>query len=242
MQENNENDTQMEECVPISVHENTGNSGNEIVLNAIQQENTGVERPITNDIDSRAAAESSDVPHVHCHEVVPQKIEKLSVTLPRKYIQGGLSNEEYDEHHLTDWRLQHHIVTDYFKKWQNYEKQGDDSKFTDCQSKDDKTKKAEGKSIKKTGVTFSPSVDVGANRAFNEDNLKECFKLNSHYYLYDRGLITETSIEFIIYMVPIELINEWYSRCGNRKGTITKRNIYKCIGQCEFDETTWKVE
>lgn len=169
-------------------------------------------------------------------------IKNLSVTVARKCIQGGLSNKDYDQHNLYDWRLQHHYVTDYFKMWQNYDKQGDDSKFTDCQSKDDKNKKAEGKPIRKDGVTLSPSVDNGAGRKFNGDNLNTCFELNSHYYLYDRGAITDTAIEFIIYMVPIHLIKEWYVRYGNCKGKISKKNIDKCIGQCEFDKTTWRFD
>ena len=51
----------MEECVPTSVPENVENVENEIVLNVIQQENTVTERPITNDIDSRAAAEPDTI-------------------------------------------------------------------------------------------------------------------------------------------------------------------------------------
>ena len=168
------------------------------------------------------------------------ELQKLRLILNRKFIQGGLSNEEYDEHNLYDWRLQHHIVTDYFKKWQNYDKQSDDSKFTDCKSNIEPNKKAEGKPIRKDGVNFTPSVDVGAGRKFNEDNLKNCFKINSHYYLYDRGVITDTTIEFIIYMVPIEIIKMWYNTYGNGKGKISKKNILNCINKVKFNEIIWK--
>ena len=168
------------------------------------------------------------------------ELQKLRLILNRKFIQGGLSNEEYDEHNLHDWRLQHHIVTDYFKKWQNYDKQGDDSKFTDCKSIIEPNKKAEGKPIRKEGVNFTPSVNVGGGRKFNEDNLKNCFKINSHYYLYDRGVITDTTIEFIIYMVPIEIIKMWYNTCGNGKGKISKKKILNCINEVKFNEIIWK--
>ena len=62
------------------------------------------------------------------------EIEKLTVIISRSSIQGGLTNGEFDEHDLIDWRVQHHYPTNYVKIWKNYEKVGDDSKFTDIKS------------------------------------------------------------------------------------------------------------
>ena len=169
-------------------------------------------------------------------------LDKLSVKIPRKYIQGGLSNEQYEEDNLYDWRLQHHLTTDYFKRWKNYETCGVDSKNTDCRSKEDQNKKAEGKCInKKKGVNFNPSSNTGVGRKFNDDDLKRCFEINSDYYLYDRGVITNNTIEFIIYMVPIEIIKEWYKNYGNKKGIISYNNIKSCLYTCTFNETHMDV-
>ena len=165
-------------------------------------------------------------------------IDCLKVTIPRSSIQGGLTNEELDENNLKDWRCQHHITTDYVKLWKNYKTVGKDSKFTDIESIEDPSKKAEGKKLT-SGVTLSPSVDTGANRSFNQLKLEKCFEINSHYYLYDRGEITDTTIEFLIYWIPINIIKSWYVNYGNRKGKISKLNIDKCIKSCEINYTEW---
>ena len=77
----------------------------------------------------------SDMIH-KVEEESEKNIEQLTVIISRSSIQGGLANEEFDEHDLIDWRLQHQYPTNYVKIWKNYEKVGDDSKFTDIKSKD----------------------------------------------------------------------------------------------------------
>ena len=165
-------------------------------------------------------------------------IDRLTIKLSRTTIQGGLKNEEFDSHNLTDWRLQHHIATDYIKLWKNYGKVSDDSKFTDIQSINDPNLKAEGKKMT-DGVSLCPSRDTGANRSFSEENLQKCLEINDHYYLYDRGEITDTTIEFIIYWIPINLIKLWYLKRGNKKGKITGKNIQICIENCIINDTKW---
>ena len=165
-------------------------------------------------------------------------IEKLNVIISRSSIQGGLTNGEYDEHDLKDWRLQHQYPTNYVKKWKNYEKVGDDSKFTDIKSKENPENKAEGKKMT-GGVTLSPSRDTGAGRSFNEINLNECFNINKHYYLYDRGDINDETITFIIYWIPIDIIKKWYNESGNKKGKITEKKLKEHINKCDISETIW---
>jgi hypothetical protein len=164
------------------------------------------------------------------------KIEQLTVKINRKTIQGGLTNEEFDEHDLIDWRLQHNFPTNYVKIWKGYEKVGDDSKFTDIRSKEDPTLKAEGKKMT-GGVTLSPSRDTGAGRSFNEDNLNQCFEMNNHYFLYDRGNIDEITIEFIIYWISIDIIKKWYEESGNRKGVISFKKLKNHIDKSEIVAT-----
>lgn len=166
------------------------------------------------------------------------KIDKLTIKIPRKLIQGGLTNEEFDPKCLRDWRLQHHIPTNYAMKWKNFEKVGNDSKFTDIRSKMDKTIKAEGKKLT-GGVVLCPSRDTGANRQFNQNNLDECFEINSFYFLYDRENITNETIDFIVYWIPIDIIKKWYCEYGNGKGKITFTNLKKCFENIKFNETNW---
>ena len=102
MQENNENDTQMEECVPTSVPENVENVENEIVLNVIQQENTVTERPITNDIDSRAAAEpeqtGNEVLPIHItHNLSSSDSASDEIKKIIHYIKTNLSDKDLQE-------------------------------------------------------------------------------------------------------------------------------------------------
>ena len=165
-------------------------------------------------------------------------ISKLNLKIHRKYLQGGLTNTEYDVKNLTDWRLQHHIITDYVKIWKNYEKVGNDSKFTDIQSKNDTTMKAEGKKMT-DGVTLCPSRDVGAGRKFNNENLQECFSINKHYFLYDRKNINDEFIEFTVYWIPIDIIQKWYNENGNSKGKISKNNLLKCLNSSLITDETY---
>tara|TARA_B110000259_G_C14002085_1_gene396619 strand:+ start:120 stop:746 length:627 start_codon:yes stop_codon:yes gene_type:complete len=201
-----------------------------------------------NTVISAASSDSSSTNTVVEEEIKSKptikkrSIDRLTVRVSRKFIQGGLSNDDFDEDNLNDWRLQHHYATDYYKKWKHYVTVGKDSKFTDCKSKTDSDKKSEGKSIKKTGVTLAPSVDVGAGRKFNEENLNNCFDINSHYYLYDRGIITDTTIEFVIYHIPTSIIKKWYNRYGNCKGNISRKKIYECINDRKINSTTWILE
>ena len=179
----------------------------------------------------------SDMIH-KVEEESEKNIEQLTVIISRSSIQGGLANEEFDEHDLIDWRLQHQYPTNYVKIWKNYEKVGDDSKFTDIRSKDNPVDKAEGKKMT-GGVTLSPSRDTGAGREFNESNLNQCFEINKHYYLYDRGNINDETITFIVYWIPIDIIKKWYHESGNKKGKITEKKLKEYINKCNISETIW---
>jgi len=167
-----------------------------------------------------------------------KRVDCLIVKVSRQTIQGGLTNDEYDDHDLTDWRLQHHYPTNYVKALKKYEKVGDDSKFTDIQSIEDNRFKAEGKKMTKN-VMLCPSRDTGVGRSFNEENLNKCFEINKHYFLYRRGDINETTVEFIIYWIPIEYIKEWYFISGNKKGSITESKIQNHINECEINTINW---
>lgn len=163
-----------------------------------------------------------------------QSIEKLVLKIQRSSIQGGIPNEKYPEKLLRDSRLTNHIPTDAVMVWKNCKSAGDDSKFTDITGN---SYFAEGKCINpKRGVCLRPSVDTGGGRKFRQENLDACFAKNSFYYLYETTEITDTTIQFDIYWVPIEMIRKWYSEKGN-KGTITYAKIKACISQCEIEQT-----
>lgn len=163
-------------------------------------------------------------------------IEKLKVTISRNSIQGGLTNEEFDPKELEDWRLQHHIPTRYTKIWKKLRTIKRDSKFSDLVDNDGN--KSEGKKFTKE-VALCPSRDQGAGRSFNQENLDTCLSQNSHYFLYDRGEITDTTINFNIYWIPIKDINIWYTKYGNGRGKISEKNIRKCLEEYEIIETYW---
>ena len=165
------------------------------------------------------------------------EIDVLRVKLPRQTIQGGLSNDEYNPHNLTDWRLLHHIPTNYVRKWKRYQEIKTDSKFTDLCDKSE-TDFSEGKNLK-GGLNLNPSKNVGSGRKYDQKDLEECFKLNGHYFLYDFGEITDTTIVIIIYWIHINIIKEWYYKCGNGKGNISGTNIIKCIKSCNHNITIW---
>lgn len=169
-------------------------------------------------------------------EKSPEKkkfLEVLKVILPRSLIQGGLDNNQFGDN-INDWRLQHHLPTEYLKIWKDYDSIGRDSKFTDVKSKNGNFY-AEGKKITKA-VNLCPSRDTGAGRSFNQSNLEACFEQNSHYFLYDRKY-NEQTITFIVYWVPIEYIREWYSISGNSKGSITEKKLKVHINECELSTT-----
>lgn len=160
-------------------------------------------------------------------------IDQLTVRINRKTIQGGLTNEEFGNN-LNDWRLQHHIPTRYVCIWKRYRELGRDAKFSDIISKECDNK-AEGKKMT-GGVTLCPSRDTGANRSFNNDNLCSCFDTNSHYYLYDRCNITDTTLDFTILWVPINTIRDWYDRCGSN-GKITGPRLGTLLREYTFNDT-----
>ncbi|NDB81785.1 MAG: hypothetical protein EB127_03415 [Alphaproteobacteria bacterium] len=164
------------------------------------------------------------------------KIEKLVLIIPRSSIQAGIPNERYPEKLLRDSRLTNHIPTDAVMVWKNFISAGNDSKFTDLKSSTEEVF-AEGKCIHpKRGVNFRPSVDTGGGRGFRQENLDACFAKNAFYFLYETTIITDTTIQFDIYWVPIALICQWYSEKGNR-GTITYPRVKECISQCEIEQT-----
>ena len=172
------------------------------------------------------------------NQIPPQKqIDLLKVKLLRKNLQCGLSNEEFGEN-ITDWRLQHHIPTQYAKRWKNYKSTRRDSKYTDLVSECGNYF-AEGKKL--TGAAcFCPSSDTGAGRLFNQENLESCFRKNSYYFLYDREY-DEEYITFLIYWIPTEYIREWYTISGNSKGSITQRKLITHINTCEISETLYDI-
>ena len=165
-----------------------------------------------------------------------KSIQKLRITISRASIQGGMTNEEYGSNDLHDWRLQHHIPTSYTKIWKNLKTIKRDSKFSDLV--DSEGNKSEGKKFTKE-VALCPSRDQGAGRSFNQDNLDTCLSQNSHYFLYDRGEITDTTIDFNVYWIPIKDIIDWYKKLGNGKGKITEKNIRICLKDYEIKETFW---
>jgi hypothetical protein len=96
---------------------------------------------------------------------------------------------------------------------------------------------AEGKTISKDrGVCLKPSVDTGGGRSFCQENLDECFRINSHYFLYETVGHTEDTLTFDIYWVPIDIIREWYTTCGNGKGLISYKKLIACIQRSEFSQ------
>jgi len=160
-------------------------------------------------------------------------LERLTVKINRRNIQGGLNNIEFGNN-LKDWRLQHHIPTRYVCGWKNYRELGRDSRFSDIVS-NITPQQAEGKKMT-GGLMLCPSRDTGANRSFNDANLCECFDINTHYYLYDRSNITDTTLDFNILWVPIDTIRNWYSRFG-KSGKISERNLKTLLSEHTFDDT-----
>jgi hypothetical protein len=164
-------------------------------------------------------------------------MEKLTLTIQRKTIQAGIPNDRYPEKLLYDSRLTNHIPTDAVMNWKKYVSAGDDSQFTDLKSLEGELF-AEGKTISnKRGVCFKPSVDTGGGRSFRQENLDKCFTINSHYFLYETTGHTDTSLTFDIYWIPIDVIKDWYTKRGNKKGMITYANIKKCILETECVQT-----
>jgi hypothetical protein len=96
--------------------------------------------------------------------------------------------------------------------------------------------KAEGKKLDKTnnkGVNLTPSVDTGSGRKFKQENIDECFRINSYYFLYETVAHTDTTITFHIYWIPILAIKKWYTQFG-KKGRIPYSKIQKPIQECEI--------
>jgi len=150
------------------------------------------------------------------------KPDILIINLPRIYIQGGLSNEEYGK---IDYRLLHIFPTSYTKKWKHCKDVGADSKFTDIQQADFK---AEGKRIeKKNYVDLTPSRDTGADRNFNRENFDSALALNQAYYFYEAEFIDEHIIKITVYWCPINIVKTVYETHGNGKGKINqvKKNL-----------------
>lgn len=161
-------------------------------------------------------------------------IEKLTLTIQRSTIQAGIPNDRYSEELLRDSRLTHHISTDAVVTWKNFVKMGRDSKFTDSTSDG---LFAEGKTINpKSGVNLAPSVDTGGGRKFRQENLDACFEKNTFYFLYETTIITNTTVQFDIYWVPISVIRDWYSKYGKR-GRISYSKFKACISECEIEHT-----
>jgi len=204
-------DISSENNSPISIEVSEHDSESEYELNETEQ-------PIIGYCEPESEVESSPV------------IPKLTIKINRQYIQGGLTNEEFGNH-LEDWRLQHHFSTRYVCYWQDYRELERDARFSDIISNNNNNK-AEGKNMTK-GVTLCPSSNTGVGRSFNNENLCECFNINTHYYLYHRNNITDTTLDIIILWIPIATIRNWYSRFG-RKGKISERNLNTLLSEHTF--------
>lgn len=153
--------------------------------------------------------------------------------IARKTLQGGIPNELYPRHLLEDWRLLHHIATIYMLNKMNYGMNCGDSKFHDAVNTDGK--KAEGKKLsKKGGVDFKPSVDTGAGRKFNQENLDKCFEINDFYFIYEIAGIDEEYLHMHTYWIPIAKVREWYAANG-KSGKICYTKFKKCLDQVEFE-------
>lgn len=162
-------------------------------------------------------------------------IEKHVLHINRRLVQGGFSNDEYPIDYLKDYRKMHHYPSLAICKLKNFTLKLKDTKFYDAVN-EETNEKAEGKNCGGS-VSFVPSRDTGANRTFNEENLKKCFETNRYYFLYAVHEITDTYVTFYIYWVPIHIICEWYEKFGNGKGCISKTNWKHCLNLCEFVQT-----
>ena len=163
-------------------------------------------------------------------------IERLVYKVERSTIQGGFSNDEYPIEYLRDFRKVHHFPSLAAKRWKKLHLEMNDSKYYDGIGEDGC--KAEGKRYtEKDGVSFVPSRDTGADRKFNPENLEECFKTNSFYFLYTVADITDEHVVFHILWIPITTIREWYETYGNKKGCITATKWRQCLSLCDFVQT-----
>ena len=165
-------------------------------------------------------------------------IECLELTLLRKNLQGGISNDEFDIKDLLDWRFLHNHPTYAVKKWKNYESYGRDTKHSDLRSRDNNNIFVEGKNIS-DGLNLNPSVSVGAGRSFDSGKLEACLSRNSYYFLYrlKDGSLNDTYLTIEIFWVPIDTLRRWYSENGNGNGKITRTNLKNCLTQHEIVRT-----
>jgi hypothetical protein len=166
------------------------------------------------------------------------EIECRELTILRKNLQGGISNDEFDIKDLLDWRFLHNHPTYAVKRWKDYESFRRDAKHTDLRSRENTNVFAEGKNISKD-LNLNPSVSVGAGRTFDAGKLEECLSKNSHYFLYrlKEGSLDDMSLTIEIFWVPIDVIRKWYSANGNGKGIINGAKLTHCLNQYEIVRT-----
>lgn len=165
------------------------------------------------------------------------QLEKLTLTIQRSSIQGGIPNERYPLELLYDIRKSYHIVTDAVAQWKGYRCAGFDAKFTDLSCLQNPRILAEGKNInKKRGISLKPSVDCGGGRKFSQENLEKCLAKNAFYFFYTIASHTETTLTFEVYWVPIALVNQWYATYGNQ-GVLSYKSFQRCLTSHVIVET-----
>ena len=165
-----------------------------------------------------------------------ESIQTFRVRIERESVQAGLTNEEFGKDDYNDYRMFLRYATKYSSKiCPSLEDPKKDSKFHDLVCKET-GKKLEGKKLKHgEGVCFAPSVDVGAGRKVNKENIQKCFEMNSSYYLYTTTDLDDKFWELTIRWVSIELIKPWYEKYANASGNITYNNFMKCIETSKQD-------
>ena len=169
---------------------------------------------------------------------------RLNVILHRSHVQGGLTNEEVDGikgaplftermfFKLYDfWRIH---ITNYIKKWKNY-KNIYQSPFNNTPEDNysdiyhfETNHKAKFIDLNDTHYILFSIFSIISNN--NNGELIRYFRENNHFYLYEIISITETTIEFMIYWIPFNFIEDWYNQYGNA-GKISIQQMKECIHQ-----------
>ena len=167
---------------------------------------------------------------------------KLKIFLHRSHIQCGLTNQEVDGikdapiftermfFKLYDfWKIH---ITNYIKKWKNYRNIyhppsntiTPEDNYSDIYHFETNHK---AKFIDLNNTDYILFSIISNN---NNGELIRYFRENNHFYLYEITSITETTIEFMIYWIPFNFIEDWYNQYGN-EGKISIQQMKECINQ-----------